>query len=301
MVQLNEGRGHDVTEPGGLDHSLVSGMAWTAVLRWSAQIVSWVGTFYAARILMPGDYGLVSMAMIAIGLARMVEDFGMDAILVQDRGIVGSARARLAGLPLILGLVLCTVFSLVSHPIAVFFDEPKVESMIIALSAVFVTDALQVVPRAQLQRDLQFRRLGIAQLVQVFATQLALITAVSLGLGHWSLVVNTLAGAFAVTLLLCYWSPFAIRWPSDIASLMARCNRAGASSLRAPRGMATATRIRPSSARFWDQTRLAPTRSPRPSAPWHSKRSARSSAGSCPASSPRSRPVSLSCAATSCC
>ena len=209
------------TETGGLDHSLVSGMAWTAALRWSAQVVSWVGTFYAARMLMPGDYGLISMAMLAIGLARMVEDFGMDAILVQDRGIVGDAKARLAGLLLLLGLILCALFALASHPIALFFHEPKVGPMVVALSVVFITDALQVVPRAQLQRDLQFRRLGLAQLVQVFATQVALVTAVTLGWGHWSLVANALAGAIAVTLLLCFWSPFLIRWPSDIASLTA--------------------------------------------------------------------------------
>jgi teichuronic acid exporter len=196
-------------------------MAWTALLRWSAQLISWVGTFYAARVLMPADYGLVSMAMITIGLARMVEDFGMDAILVQDRGIVGHAKSRLAGLLLMLGLLLCAAFALLSHPIALFFGEPKVAWMIAALSAVFITDAIQVVPRAQLQRELQFRRLGVVQLVQVLATQLALVAAVSLGLGHWSLVVNTLCGALVVTLLLCFWSPYAVRWPSEIKTLTA--------------------------------------------------------------------------------
>ena len=74
-----------------LDRSLVNGMAWTAVLRWTAQIVSWIGTAIAARLLSPGDYGLVGMAMLAIGLVRMVEDFGMDAVLVQDRTIDGRA------------------------------------------------------------------------------------------------------------------------------------------------------------------------------------------------------------------
>ena len=97
-------------DPCTLDRSLVSGMAWTAVLRWSAQIVSWVATFYAAHLLAPGDYGLVAMATLAIGLARMVEDFGLDAILVQDRAITGNSQARLAGLLLMLGLALTAFF-----------------------------------------------------------------------------------------------------------------------------------------------------------------------------------------------
>lgn len=206
--------------PYAMDRSLVSGMAWTAVMRWSAQVVSWIGTFYAARLLVPGDYGLVSMAMLAIGLARMVEDFGMDAILVQDRTLVGQDQARLAGFLLLLGVVLAALFIALSYPVATFFGEPKVQVIIAALSLVFVTDALQVVPRAQLQRGLEFRRLGVATFVQVLATQGALVTAATLGLGHWSLVVNTLAGALVVTLLLIYWSPFAVAWPRQLGTLL---------------------------------------------------------------------------------
>ena len=208
------------TESSSLDRSLASGIAWTAVMRWSAQIFSWVATFYAARILAPGDYGLIAMAMLAIGLARMVEDFGMDAILVQDRTISGTDKARLAGLLVILGVALAGLFALFSHPIALFFNEPKLQIVIVVLSTVFITDALQVVPRAQLQRELQFPRLSIATLVQVVATQLALVTAATFGLGHWSLVVNTLAGGIVTTLLLIYWSPFAVRWPRQMATLL---------------------------------------------------------------------------------
>src|SRR6185436_10425479 len=88
-----------------LDRLLLDGMAWTAILRWSAQVVSWVGTAIAARMLSPDDYGLIGMAMVGIGLVRMVEDFGMDAVLVQDRSIGGARQARLAGLVLMMGLL----------------------------------------------------------------------------------------------------------------------------------------------------------------------------------------------------
>ena len=61
-----------------LDQSLIHGIAWTAVARWSGQIVSWAVLLYAARVLTPGDFGLVAMAMVPIGLARMIEDLGLD-------------------------------------------------------------------------------------------------------------------------------------------------------------------------------------------------------------------------------
>lgn len=203
----------------GMDHALVSGIAWTAVLRWAATLVSWAGTAYAARILQPSDYGLVSMAMLAIGMARMIEDFGMDAILVQDASLVGAIREQLAGFVLLLGVLISLVFAVLAVPIARFFAEPAVAGIVVALSILFIFDALQVVPRAQLQRELRFRSLGIVALVQVVVTQATLVTAATSGMGYWSLVLNSLAGAIAVTLLLYWWSPYRIGWPRGLTRL----------------------------------------------------------------------------------
>lgn len=201
------------------DHSLVSGMAWTAALRWPAQIISWVATAYAARHLAPGDYGLISMAMIAIGLVRMVEDFGLDAILLQDRTIVGQQQARLAGFLVATGIGLAGLFMLLSQPIASFFGEAQVAPVIMLLSLLCVADAVQVVPRAGLQREMKFARLAWVQFGQVIVTQATLITGVLLGWGLWSLVFNMLVGAAAATALLLYWHPYAVSWPRDIKTL----------------------------------------------------------------------------------
>ena len=203
------------------DHSLAHGIAWTALLRWAATMVSWTATFYAARILAPSDYGLIAMAMLGIGLARMAEDFGLDALLVQDRSLTGNTRARLAGLLLFAGVVLSALFLLGAYPLAAFFREPQVATIVMALSVLFIADALQVVPRAQLQCDLRFRRLAIATFVQVAATSVTLVIAARAGLGYWALVLNQLVGALVVTILLVAWYPYAVAWPRDIARLAA--------------------------------------------------------------------------------
>jgi O-antigen/teichoic acid export membrane protein len=204
-----------------LDRLLVDGMAWTAILRWSAQLVSWVGTAFAARLLSPGDYGLVGMAMLAIGFVRMVEDFGMDAVLVQDRSIDGTRQARLAGLILLTGVIFTLSFIALSVPIAGFFKEQQVALLVSALGALCIADSVQVIPRAILQRQMEFRRLALLQLIQVVATQAILVTGAWLGWGVWALVFNSLGGALVVTVLLVLWRPFRIRWPRQIAELSA--------------------------------------------------------------------------------
>jgi O-antigen/teichoic acid export membrane protein len=202
-----------------LDRELVTGIAWTAVLRWSAQIISWIATAVAARLLAPGDYGIMSMAMLAVGLVRMVDDIGLDAVLVQDRGIAGELQARLAGLAILIGASASAAMVLLAQPIAAFFREPEVAVVVSVLSTLTLIEAMQVIPRAALQRALEYRRLAWAQFMQVVATQSVLVLGAYLGWRHWALVSSTLAGAGVVTLLLIAWHPYAVRWPRDLVKL----------------------------------------------------------------------------------
>jgi teichuronic acid exporter len=202
-----------------LDRALFSGIAWTALLRWSSQVISWTATVFVARLLVPGDYGLLAMAMIPIGLVRIAEDFGLDAILVQDRTIVGDRQAQLAGFVLGVGAVLTTLSMLLARPIAAFFKEPDVAQLIAVLSLLFLTDALQVVSRAILQRQLAFSKIAAVLFVQVAVTQGVLLTAALLGLGMWSLVLANVSGGVAAAGMLWASAPYRIRWPRHIHDL----------------------------------------------------------------------------------
>jgi teichuronic acid exporter len=204
---------------GRLDRQLFRGIAWTAVFRWVTQFFSWIGTFYAARLLSPGDYGLVAMATVPIGLLRIVEDFGLDAVLVQDRQLGRDQLARLAGLAVLVGLTISGVFLVGAEWIAAYYREPLVAALISALSVTFVLDALQVLPRAMLQRQLRFRTLAAVTAVQFLITSATLVVCARLGLGVWSLVLNTLVGGIVVTGILFYLSPYPLAWPRGIASI----------------------------------------------------------------------------------
>ena len=159
------------------------------------------------------------MATVAVGLARMIEDFGLDSIFVQDKSIQGEQQARLAGFIIFVGIALCLCYVLLAGPIASFFGEPRVAWAVTGFSVLLLTDSLQVVPRAMLQRDLAFGRLALLAFLQVLVTQVVLVVAAKAGWGFKSLVVNALASAFFSTALLILWRPYAVMWPRELASL----------------------------------------------------------------------------------
>jgi PST family polysaccharide transporter len=205
----------------GTDRMLLAGIAWTAIFRWIAQAISWASTLYVARILVPADYGLVAMAAVPIGFARLVEDLGLDAIILQDRTLDREQLASLAGSVLCLGVVLTASFSLLATPIAAYFREPAVAAVVVALSLNFVLDAVQVVPRALLQRDLRFRTLAWLHGLQVTIAALVVGIGATLAWGYWALVLNGLASSMVVTIVLFGLRPFSVSWPRQLARISA--------------------------------------------------------------------------------
>jgi len=202
-----------------LDRALVSGIAWTVVFRWAAQVVSWAATLYVARVLSPGEYGLVAMATVPIGLARLVEDLGLDAVIVQDRKLSEAQLASLAGSALCLGTLLTIAFMILAEPIAIYFREPAVAALVIAMSLTLITDSLQVLPRALLQRDMAFRTLGWLHAAQVTVAAVVLAVCAALSFGHWALVLNNLLSAIAITVVLYVLRPFRIAWPRQLGTI----------------------------------------------------------------------------------
>ena len=202
-----------------MDRTLFHGIAWTALGRWTAQGISWVGTFYVARILTPADYGLVAMAAIPIGLVRLIEDLGLDAIILQDRTLTKEQLRWLTGAAILLSMVLTILFIGLSIPISLYFKEPQVALIVSVLSLTFLIDALQVLPRALLQRDLQFRTLAMINALQVTIASATMVLAALAGWVYWALVINTLVSYGLVTIILYLYRPFVPAWPREIHQL----------------------------------------------------------------------------------
>ena len=202
-----------------LDRSLIHGIAWTSVIRWGTQLLSWVVTLFVAHLLAPSDYGLVGMALIYFGLAQLLCDAGLTGAIVQVRGLQERELASIGAVAALVGIALCAV-TLVSAPyVATFFREGRVSGILMVLSLTFPIRSLQILPRGLLMRDLQFRTLafmdGIESLV-VMTTTLVMALA---GAGYWSLVGGPIVGTVTSTALCFWWRPHRLALPRDLEAL----------------------------------------------------------------------------------
>jgi len=195
-----------------LDRSLVHGLAWTGAMKWASQLITWVSTILVMRLLAPSAYGLVGMALVFIGFMQLVNEFGLGAAVVQQRDLTETQIARLGGVALLVGCALLVLSVGLSSLIAGFFNQP-VRPVVLSLSVLFPVSALQVLPRALLQRELQFRRLALVDGLEPLVIAAVTLSVAAATRSYWALVVGPMVGKCTSTLILVVWRPHRLAWP----------------------------------------------------------------------------------------
>lgn len=202
-----------------MDRSLLRGLAWTGAIRWGSQLLSWGGTVIVARLLSPSDYGLAGMAAIYTGFTQLLCEAGLSAALLRRRDEDPVARAQLGGFAALLGIVCCVLSMLAAIPLAAFFGQPAVREVVMVSSLGFVTRGMQVLPRALMARELDFRRLAWIDGAEATAMSVATLGLAVGGAGVWALVLGNLSGGLIGAVLSFWWRPVRLEWPRQVGAI----------------------------------------------------------------------------------
>jgi O-antigen/teichoic acid export membrane protein len=196
-----------------LDKSLVHGIAWSGAAKWSTQALSWLATILVARLLTPGDYGLVSMAAVFLGLIILISEFGVGSAVVVLRGLTREQIGQLNGLSVIFGIAGFAVSCAIAIPVGHFFGSPRLPAVLVVMSLVFIISSFQSVPAAILQKELKFRKLSMIDASRGVIQAVGMIVLALLGFGYWTLVFGALLGAAAYTTQVLICCPHPLNWP----------------------------------------------------------------------------------------
>jgi PST family polysaccharide transporter len=154
-----------------------------------------------ARLLSPDEFGLVALAMVVIGFARIFGDLGIASALVQRRALTERHLRSAFTVSAMLGAALAGLLSFAAPLGGVLLNEPGVTPILRALALSFVFQGFSLVAGAQLRRCLDFRSLFFIEVgTHVCGYGCAAITLALLGYGVWSLVW----GALLQALLACF-------------------------------------------------------------------------------------------------
>ena len=196
-----------------LDRALVGGAAWTVGAKWLTQLISWPSVLITARLLSPGDYGLVEMAGFYFVVTNVMAEFGIGMAVLQMRELDRTVTAQLNTIAAMTGGLAFAVSVAAAPLIAAFFRAPALKHLVVVASLSFILTSLEAIPLGLLQRDMDYRRLSVAESVQAVVMACVSVGCAYAGMGYWSLVIGNLVGRAANIGLAIYWRPTPFAWP----------------------------------------------------------------------------------------
>ncbi len=206
--------------------SVARSAKWSLISLISKQGARIVFTIVLASMLGPENFGIIAQATIYLAFTGVFLDIGLGAALIQrktlDRAVIGTATTL--NLAVLSMLVLVTLVT--ADFWAGFFDTPQLASVLRVLSTTFIFNGLVVVPVAILTRRMEFRLLGIAEVVSTLIGGAAAIAAATAGAEYWALVVQTLTrDAIYMTIILVIAGRPVLAWSRQALASISRMSR----------------------------------------------------------------------------
>ncbi len=182
----------------------------TLVLQWTKYLVQVLSLIVLSHLLSPQDYGLVAMTLTIAGLAALLGDLGLSLAALQAPTLSQAQKSNLFWVNGALGVVVMAAVAGASVPLSLFYGQPAVVPITLALSAVFALNGFGVQLKVDVNRKGRFVALGMIDLSGQVVGFVAAVAAALAGAGYWALVVQQLTGStvgLLVAALIARWRP----------------------------------------------------------------------------------------------
>src|SRR5262245_47230587 len=158
-----------------------------------------VGTFLA-RLLSPADYGLVALAFVVVGFARLFGDLGVGSAIIQRAELTERHIRAAFTFSTLLGVAIAAVVASLANVAAAMSGDPRTAPIIRVMSCTFAIGGASGVAAALLRRRFQFKHLFFIESGSYLFGYgvLAMILAWD-GYGAWSLVWGSIAQTFVAS------------------------------------------------------------------------------------------------------
>ncbi len=185
-----------------IEQKAARGATWLAVFQFSAQIVSWAATVIVARILVPGDYGLMEMATILTGYAFIFNELGLGHAIIQNPTVTREQLSSVFWFSMMLSLFFALFALVAAYPTALIFNEPRIIPLTQTTSILFIFSGLQIVPQSMLRKEMKFRTVGYIDMIGVLVSCVSMIAIAMLGGGVWTLIGGHVIRSFTRLVIL---------------------------------------------------------------------------------------------------
>lgn len=185
-----------------LTQKTISGIIWKLAERLGAQIVTLLVSIILARILLPKDYGIVSIVTIVITILNVFVTYGLGTSLIQKKNSDQLDFSTVFYSGIILSLLLYGILFFIAEPIAIFYENEQITWVLRVMGLRLPLAAINSVQQAYVSKKMIFRKFFFATLFGTIISGIVGITMAYNGYGVWSLVAQYLTNVLIDTIVL---------------------------------------------------------------------------------------------------
>ncbi|MFR5708287.1 lipopolysaccharide biosynthesis protein [Faecalitalea cylindroides] len=191
---------------------VLSGLFWKFGERVLAQSVSFIVSLVLARLLLPEEYGIVSLVLVFINLANVFVTNGLGESLIQRPNAGQKEFSTMFFCSLFFGIVLYILLFMISPAIETFYSINNLSSVIRVLALQIPISSINTIQQAYVSKNMMFKKFFFSTIGGTIFSGIVGIVMAFCGAGVWALVFQYLVNSIVNTAILFFtisWKPTA--------------------------------------------------------------------------------------------
>lgn len=196
-------------ETDSLKKKSITGTLWSFIETFSLKFIQFVINIIMARLLMPEDYGVITIVYTLIVISQVFIDGGFATTLIQDKHKNENDYSTIFTFNVFVS-ILCYFLLFSIAPLFSEFYNTDITLPIRVLSLNLILSAVVAIHRIKLTVDVNFKMLAKVNIISAVISGFLGVWGACDGYGVWALILQYLANGIVSSLLLIFileWKP----------------------------------------------------------------------------------------------
>ena len=188
---------------------------WSLSARLGTKLLDFVTLIYLARSLSPSDFGLVALSTSVVVIIETITEIPLISILLKYKDINDKAIDTAFTLNLFRGVFLAIACCLISFPVASFFEDSRIESIVLLISLAPIARSLNSPALVKKMKIHDFRGVFISEVVGKVIGSILAAVMLCFNFTYWSIVAASVCSPVVTTACSYVVAPYVPRLSLD--------------------------------------------------------------------------------------
>lgn len=197
-----------------LASKIINATKWSMVTEIAAKLIVPITNMILARILSPEEFGIIATITMIISFADMFTDAGFQKYLIQHEFKNDKDKYEHANVAfwtnLIISILLWILIGIYRESIATLVGNEGLGNTILVAGISLPLTSFSSIQMSLYRREFDYKTLFYVRIVGIFLPIFLTIPLAILGFGYWSLIIGTVCGNLANSIILTIkskWKP----------------------------------------------------------------------------------------------